>query len=232
MLAIDLPGGCMLKTKVRPKPKVQPKRKLRGFGHERRDEILTVAKQLFVREGYAAVTTRQVAQRAGLSQTGLYIYFKDKQEILDELRQATFRNLIAKLTQVRAKRSLDAKYLERLLKGYLQFAFENRDEYQLTLLAPQEMAKNHPPKTLDRPAAEQPAGLAAFLLFRGEIEALAAAGVIAKGDANLITQSLWGALHGLASLLITHPEFPWADHAQLIDTLVRTLVRGLQVRAA
>jgi AcrR family transcriptional regulator len=222
----------MQRKKARPKPKVQKTRKLRGFGHERRAEILAVAKQLFVREGYAAVTTRQVAERAGLSQTGLYIYFKDKQEILDELREATFRTLIARLGEVTSRRTLDAKHLELLLKGYLQFAFEHRDEYQLTLLAPHATAKHHPPKTLDRPAAEQPAGLAAFLLFRDEIEALARAGVIVADDANLVTQSLWGALHGLASLLINHPEFPWADHAQLMDTLIATLVRGLQVRSA
>jgi AcrR family transcriptional regulator len=225
-------GEDMHTRKTRPKPKIQKKRKLRGFGHERRAEILAVAKQLFIRNGYAAVPTRQLAKRAGLSQTGLYLYFKDKQEILDALREATFLELIARLERIRAKRSADADYLTRLLKGYLEFAFDNRDEYQLTLLVPHETAKDHPPKTLDRPAAEQPAGLAAFLLFRDEIAALADAGVVVCDDVNLVTQSLWGALHGLASLIMTHPEFPWADHAQLIDSLVATLVKGLQVRAA
>ncbi|MDQ8727678.1 TetR/AcrR family transcriptional regulator [Bradyrhizobium sp. LHD-71] len=221
--------SAMHSKKARTGPKVQRTRKLRGFGHERRGEILNAAKHLFVQEGYAAVTTRQVAERAGLSQTGLYVHFRDKQEILDELREATFRSLILKLKRITSKRSADPKYLERLLKGYLRFALDNRDEYQLTMLVPHAASKKHPPKDLNRPASEQSAGLAAFLLFRDEISALAAEGVIVCPDANVVTQSLWGALHGLATLIITHPEFPWVAHAQLIDTLVGTLVRGLRV---
>ncbi len=48
-----------------------PPRKPRGHGHERRSEILTAAKQLFISEGYETVTTRQLAERVGISQTGL-----------------------------------------------------------------------------------------------------------------------------------------------------------------
>ena len=47
------------------------RRKARGHGHERRSEILSAAKQLFISEGYETVTTRQLAERVGLSQTGL-----------------------------------------------------------------------------------------------------------------------------------------------------------------
>ena len=54
-------------------------------------EILTAAKQLFMSEGYETVTTRQLAERVGISQTGLYVYFKNKEEILVELRQSTLR---------------------------------------------------------------------------------------------------------------------------------------------
>ena len=36
-------------------------------------------------EGYETVTTRQLAQRAGISQPGLYLYFRNKEEILTEL---------------------------------------------------------------------------------------------------------------------------------------------------
>ena len=60
---------------------------------------------------------------------------------------------------------------------------------------------------------------------------LIAAGVLRRGDATAVTQMLWGALHGLAVLLITHPTFPWADHRLVIDTLVDTLVRGLKAPA-
>ena len=40
------------------------------------------ATELFASEGYGRVTTRELAKRVGISQTGLYIYFRTKEEIL------------------------------------------------------------------------------------------------------------------------------------------------------
>jgi hypothetical protein len=70
--------------------------------------------------------------------------------------------------------------------------------------------------------------LQVFLTFRDQVAKLIADGRLRPADATVTTQMLWGALHGLATLLITHPTFPWADHRHLIDTLVDTLVRGLK----
>jgi AcrR family transcriptional regulator len=203
-------------------------RKTRGHGHERRAEILATAKQLFISEGYEAVTTRQLAERVGISQTGLYVYFQNKEEILEELRRSTFERLGARLQAMVAEGGRGAALLRRLLKGYLEFALEHTDEYQLTFMVTHASLKHHERKDLTRPAAEQGPGLQVFLAFRDEVTRLIAAGVLKKGDPTVITQALWGALHGLAILLVTHPAFPWADHRLLIDTLVETLVKGLQ----
>jgi AcrR family transcriptional regulator len=207
-----------------------PRRKPRGHGHERRSEILTAAKQLFISEGYETVTTRQLAERVGISQTGLYVYFKNKEEILEELRQSTFRRLAARLVEIVAERARGAAMLKRLLHGYMAFALANADEYQLTFMVTHASLKQHEEKSLDRPAAEQPVAIQAFLTFRDQVARLIADGVLRPGDATVVAQMLWGALHGLATLLITHPAFPWADHRHLIDTLVDTLVRGLKAR--
>ena len=205
-----------------------PRRKARGHGHERRSEILAVAKRLFMSEGYETVTTRQLAERVGISQTGLYVYFKNKEEILEELRQSTFERLAARLAEVVAERARGTAMLKRMLHGYVAFALANADEYQLTFMVTHASLKHHGEKTLDRPAEEQPVAIQAFLTFRGQVAKLIEAGVLRPGDATVVAQMLWGAVHGLATLLITLPTFPWADHRHLIDTLIDTLVRGLK----
>jgi len=207
------------------------RRKPRGLGHERRSEILTAAKQLFIDEGYETVTTRQLAQRVGLSQTGLYVYFQNKEKILEELRRSTYERLGARLKSIVAERPRGAMLLRRLLEGYLEFALENPDEYQLTYMVTHASLKSPERKSLERPAQEQPPGIQAFLGFRDQVAKLIEAGVLKKADAMVVTQALWCALHGLATLLITHPTFPWVDHRLLIDTLVETLVEGLQAPA-
>jgi len=71
----------MEQKKVRRPLAVRSQRKPKGSGQERRDEIIAAAKQLFMTEGFAKVTTRAIAEKAGLSQTGVYLYFPAKEDI-------------------------------------------------------------------------------------------------------------------------------------------------------
>ena len=54
-----------------------------------RDGVLAAAAELFTRHGYAATTTRAIAERAGLRQASMYHYFAGKEDILAELLEGT-----------------------------------------------------------------------------------------------------------------------------------------------
>lgn len=56
-----------------------------------RDEILDAAAGLFVSQGLAATTTRQIAERVGIRQASLYYHFAGKDEILLELLTQSVR---------------------------------------------------------------------------------------------------------------------------------------------
>ena len=58
-------------TDTPAKTRRQGVRKPKGSGQERRGEILAAATELFAAEGYGRVTTRALAERVGISQTGL-----------------------------------------------------------------------------------------------------------------------------------------------------------------
>ncbi|KUJ95904.1 MAG: hypothetical protein PWR24_844 [Desulfonauticus sp.] len=58
---------------------------MRLTGRERRQKILQAAKKLFASKGFKGTTTQKLAQEAGLSEAGLYKYFKNKQEIYEEI---------------------------------------------------------------------------------------------------------------------------------------------------
>jgi hypothetical protein len=47
-------------------------------------------------------------------------------------------------------------------------------------------------------------------------------------DPNVTAQVLWSAAHGLTSLLLAKPDFPWAAKDQLIDSLGDALIEGLK----
>ncbi len=54
-----------------------------------RAEVLAASAELFTVNGYAATTTRAVAERAGLRQASLYHYFAGKEDILATLLEST-----------------------------------------------------------------------------------------------------------------------------------------------
>jgi AcrR family transcriptional regulator len=56
-----------------------------------RAEILDAAAELFVSQGLAATTTRQIADRVGIRQASLYYYFAGKDELLLELLSQSVR---------------------------------------------------------------------------------------------------------------------------------------------
>ncbi|MFE2305768.1 helix-turn-helix domain-containing protein [Streptomyces sp. NPDC059411] len=58
-------------------------------GRPPREELLYAAAELFTVKGYAATTTRAVAERAGMRQATMYHYFTGKEELLAELLEST-----------------------------------------------------------------------------------------------------------------------------------------------
>lgn len=58
-------------------------------GHSARDEILDAAAELFTTIGYAATSTRRIAESVGIQQASLYHHFAAKDDILDALLAGT-----------------------------------------------------------------------------------------------------------------------------------------------
>ena len=65
-----------------------------------RQEILDAARDLFIREGYEAVSMRKIADRIEYSPTTIYLYFRDKSELFDCLSEQAFGKLLEKLQSI------------------------------------------------------------------------------------------------------------------------------------
>ncbi|MEU1620445.1 helix-turn-helix domain-containing protein [Streptomyces sp. NPDC005722] len=70
----------------RPRAQARP-----DSGMTAREELLTAAAELFTTQGYAATTTRAVAERAGMRQASMYHYFGGKEDLLAVLLEGTVR---------------------------------------------------------------------------------------------------------------------------------------------
>jgi AcrR family transcriptional regulator len=203
-------------------------RKPRGLGHERRGEILAAAKQLFIKEGYDNFTTRKLARRVGLSQTGVYVYFKSKDEILDAVCRTTFEALVRRFGEMAEKWSDSPDLFRKLGEAYRDFALQHPDEYRLTFMSGQSAPKFNQRKDLTRPMDQQSIGVQAFLLFRDRVGAMMQAGHLRAGDVTLVAQIVWAAIHGLVSLMIARPGYLLSERRELFDQMMATLMTGLR----
>ncbi|MBO9543239.1 TetR/AcrR family transcriptional regulator [Caulobacter sp.] len=203
--------------------KTRSPRKPKGQGAERREEILDAAQSLFAQKGVHAVSTRQIAEIAGISQPALYAYFATKDDIAAELCVRAFAILGQKMAAARIDYTPTPENFERCLRVYIDFGLEHPDAYRVAFMLEKSVDGSFLEKTGGRPMI---AGKEVFHVFVEMVSELHTKGLMAGGDVMAATQSLWAGLHGLVSLLIARPEFPWVDRAPLIATHVAMLRRG------
>ena len=96
------------------RPRRSPRAPLDG---EPRAEILAVATRLFAERGVTASTMAEIARRSGLQQSSLYYYFRNKEQVLDEIVAEANRAPLALVEQVRADGGALAVQLYRIIRA-------------------------------------------------------------------------------------------------------------------
>lgn len=193
-----------------------------------RQEILDAASELFVRDGFENVSMRRIAEKIEYSPTTIYLHFKDKAELLDQVCHETFARLANVLARIQEQPTDPLERLKRGLLAYIKFGLENPHQYRATFMIPlpKELAEAKHAET-DSP------GMRAFDFLRRSVSGCVTAGEFRKVDVELVSQTLWAGIHGVTSLLITHAEvFPWVGREKVIHSMVDILVAGVARREA
>jgi AcrR family transcriptional regulator len=186
-----------------------------------RQEILDAARELFVKEGYENVSMRKVAEKIEYSPTTIYLYFNSKADLLYSLCDETFAKLMKKLESLSEDCNDPLVCLRKGLKAYIEFGLKHPNHYKVTFI-------NHPEHHEDdRYMAEHSMGQKAYSHMRMRVAECVQQKKFRQIDIEATTQILWAAIHGLTSLLIGHPDFPWVDKNVLIDHLINTVIESL-----
>jgi AcrR family transcriptional regulator len=185
-----------------------------------REEILDAARTLFVKDGYESVSIRKIADKIEYAPGTIYLYFRDKAEILDRICEETFVKLLRKMEAIKNDTAAPLDKLRRGLRTYIQFGLENPNHYVLTFIE----AKAH----LQSKSVFETTGLKTFSCLRQGVQECVDAGELVSNDADELAQTLWAGIHGLTSVLITCAGFPFIEQNRLIDRMVHTLVEGVR----
>ena len=90
----------------------------------RRAEILDAAEALYAKEGWDLVTVDHVARGARLSRALVYVYFKDKEEILFAIGERAMGLLRDRFIAAAAGQKLGMEKIEAIGRAYMAYAFE------------------------------------------------------------------------------------------------------------
>jgi AcrR family transcriptional regulator len=198
-----------------------------------RKNILKAASHEFLERGYENFSLRRVAERIGYTPTTIYLYFRNKDDLLHGTVLEGFQEFDAQIAHVAASHRDPLKRVEALGNFYVQFGMDNPALYRLMFMQRSDLylmprfheddanAENLSP--ID-PQGQTPRVLAQELLVQALEEAMKN-GSMEKGDAKLKADVLWVGVHGLVSLAIS--PLISAEYAPMLkEELIRTLIRG------
>ena len=184
----------------------------KGQGDKLRIEILDAAEMLMVRSGNAdLVSVRAIADAVGVTAPSIYRHFTDKDELLNAICERRFTELNAAFETADSVAD-PVQRLQELGRSYGRFALEHPEHYRVLMMTTSTREK------LKEDATE---GQKAFGRLVDAVLACQEDGRIKDGDPAAIAVVLWSGVHGLVSLLITSPGFPWPeDHAKLLERVL------------
>ncbi len=201
--------------------------------------ILDAARELFVCEGYGSVSLRKIARRIGYTPMAIYVHFRDKSEILDCICEESFACFRANSERLDHLGLPPRERLAAGLRFYIDFGLAHPHHYQLTFMTPpcggqslgrrKEIGQDCYHRMRRRVA--QCLAPAAWSGSPGddppELAALAESAEVEEAS-----QAIWTAVHGLVSLLIARPEFPWLERERLIGSVIENALLALRPAAA
>jgi AcrR family transcriptional regulator len=165
----------------------------------RRSEILDAAEALYAKEGWDLVTVDQVARGARLSRALVYVYFKDKNEILFAIGERAMSLLRDRFISASAGQLLGIDKIEAIGRSYMHYAFEFPHFFDF---CSRFHASSGTPDPGSHDMACRAAGDEAIVAVVRAIECGIADGSIrpSVGDPMMLAMTLWSFTHGLIQL--------------------------------
>jgi len=184
-------------------------------------DILDAAREILLAEGYAKLSMRSIAKRIEYSPTTIYLYFKNKDEILFHLCEESLERQFEAMNAAAGKESSPLPRLRATLQAYIDFGLSEPDRYKISYMA--DISHYVSVTSILRDGSF---GTKLLELVRNRLNDV----LIESGsalDPESAFQALWAHCHGIVSLLIICPDFPWVERKKLIETNIDVSLKGL-----
>ena len=126
-------GAAAVKPPKPPKPSKSPKTR-EARSAERREAILAAALDEFALRGYEAARLDDVARRAGVAKGTIYLYFRDKESLFQELVRAMLTPLVGTIEALGAAELPLSAMAGRIADLFVREVYETRRKDVIRLM--------------------------------------------------------------------------------------------------
>lgn len=186
---------------------------------ETRLNILESALVIVKREGWNALSMRKIADRIEYTAPIIYEYFENKEGILIELTRKGFINLAVEIRLAQSEHDNAEEQLEAMWKAYWNFAFKNKELYQLMYGVAMNVCVFK--KTLAEAEATDN-------LFFQVIEKLI---TVENSTENLVCRkyyTFWSVIHGLISINLVNKGRDEAMNQRILKDAIRGIIKYIE----
>jgi len=175
----------------------------RGQGERLRDDIIEAASALMANPAAPPLTLRAVAREVGVAATSVYLHFDSIESLVLAVADRRFGELI----QLQAEAAGDVTDpCQRVRDGalaYCEFGLAHPGHYQVMFTSPLPLPEGT--------SADQFPGRKAFQQLTDRVAECLGVSPESPEEADVFftAQLIWQQLHGIVSLRISRPRFPW-----------------------
>jgi AcrR family transcriptional regulator len=163
-----------------------------------RGQVIDAARDLLLEQGLAGLSMRAIAERIEYSPATIYLYFKDKDELVREVVHTGFELLTGQVERERARLTEGAGAAEQysaMGRAYARFAVENPAYFRIMFELPGTAElRCHEPSEHEKVGFDRAVEMVQGAVETGEFGAVDPARSAVVG---------WGVIHGLTTLYLS-----------------------------
>lgn len=156
-----------------------------------RELIRVTAMKMFLEDGFAKTSIRSIADAIEYSPGTIYLYFKDKDELLYEVQAEAYGRLLAAF-QAEATSTDPLEKLRQVGRAYIKFGLNNPELYDLMFII-------RAPMNVDEEIHKANGGNCLTFLVNC-LEDCVNKSLLRLTDVQQATLQIWATAHGLVSL--------------------------------
>ena len=184
---------------------------------EKKSLILEAATKMFIEDGFDKTSLRNIADKIEYSPATIYLYFKDKNEILFNLHEIGFQKMAEYNVELWTIKNPFVR-LHKMGELYMKFGLENPAFYDLMFILQAPMDALQGLENCEWKSGDQAMGK-----LKETVQECMDKNLIEKGDVDAISMTVWSMVHGMVSLAIRNRFDKIVTPEQMVPTMKKGL---------